>query len=166
MFSLHDIIEIAIKVELNGARTYREASEKTKDEDLAALLAFLAHDEEDHARWFRELGENAPESKASEEIESMGRAMLRGVVGDKSFSLDDVDLSKAETMAEVLDAAQELELDTAMFYQMLGGFIDDPTTLAHLETIIEEEKRHGRFLEEFLRTGQTPSKQELEHRPT
>ena len=44
----------------------------------------------------------------------------------------------------------EFERDTELFYEMLGGFIGDETTLGQLEQIIEEENRHIQVLEEFL----------------
>lgn len=166
MFTIHDIIEIAIKVETNGAKTYQEAADRTKNAGLSELLSFLARDELDHIRWFEKLASTIPEAEATKELEQMGRSMLRGVVADMSFSLDDVDLAQSKSFDEVLDAALELELDTALFYQMLAGFVNDDVTLAHLATIIEEEKRHGRFLLDYLQNGHLPSKQEYNSVPT
>lgn len=150
MFSLRDIVEIAVTIERNGEATYREAARKVGRRDLASLLTWLADQEHEHLEWFEKLGATAGGPAPSQELADKGRSMLRQVVGDSRFSLADVDLTQASSLAEVLDAAIELELDTAVFYQMLAAFVDGDDVVAQLEHIVEEEKRHGRLLTECL----------------
>jgi rubrerythrin len=150
MFSLQDIVEIAVTIERNGESTYREAAGKVGRSDLASLLRWLADQEREHLEWFEKLHGRAEGPASSSELADHGRSMLRKVVGDARFSLADVDLTQASSLAEVLDAAIELELDTVIFYQMLAAFVTGAEDLAHLEHIVEEEKRHGRQLTEYL----------------
>ena len=55
MFTLTDIIEIAVQIEKNGESTYRRAQQETSDPSLADLLGLLADEELEHQRWFAEL---------------------------------------------------------------------------------------------------------------
>jgi len=159
MFTVHDVIEIAIKIEENGEASYRQVAVEMGQESnpgLASMLTWLADQEAEHVQWFTQLKAQVTPDGVSEELESMGQKMLRNVVGDQNFSLDDVDWSQVESLEKVLDIALELEYDTAMFYQTLAGFVTDETCIQHLETIIEEEKRHGRLLLEFQQSGDVP----------
>ncbi len=154
MFSIHDILDIAIKIEENGEQTYREASRKVADPTLASLLGYLADQEAEHARWFAEQKQKSPTPvDADSALAEMGRNMLLNVVGDQSFSLSEVDLSEMDTVVEVLDAAFDLENDTVVFYEMLRGFVEDPATIEQLNAIIREEMDHARSLTEYVKTG-------------
>jgi rubrerythrin len=55
MFTLTDIIELAVQIEKNGESTYRRAQQATSDPFLADLLGRLADEELEHQRWFTEL---------------------------------------------------------------------------------------------------------------
>jgi len=156
MFSLSDVIAVAITIEENGEATYRQAAEGTARTDVAALLTWLADQEAEHVTWFRELGAEAGVKEADADLADMGQSMLKRVVGEESFNLDPADLASKESLHELLDVASQLEMDTAIFYQLLGGFVNDSDTLAHLETIIEEEKSHGRMLLELLESDEVP----------
>lgn len=158
MFSLGDIISIAIKVEENGERTYREAAAKVADERLAALLQHLADDEASHARWFAELARQLEPQAVDEQLADLGSNMLRGIVGQETFSLADADLSSAATVEQVLAVASEHEQDTILFYQMLSSFVSDPATVEQLERIIEQEQHHDQLLQSYLETGQVPAR--------
>lgn len=150
MFTLRDIVGIAVQVEQNGERTYRTAAAKVKDPKLAGLLGKLADEEASHARWFADLGGRIERIDVGDELADLGNNMLRGIVSEETFSLSDVDLARAAGVKEVLEAATELEGDTIIFYQMLASFVGDAAIVEHIEAIIEEEQRHGRLLTEYL----------------
>ena len=48
MFSLKDIIDIAVQIEQNGERVYRNAAGKIEDPSLRSLLQWLADEETQH----------------------------------------------------------------------------------------------------------------------
>lgn len=155
MFTLHDIIGIAVQVEENGERTYREAAAKVRHPQLAALLIQLADDEARHAEWFKNLGGRIDRVEVDDRLNSLGSSMLRGIVGDENFSLADVDWAKAGGVADILASATELEADTVIFYEMIRSFVNDAATLTHLDTIIEEERSHGRQLQQALEASES-----------
>ena len=151
MFSLKDIIDIAVQIERNGESVYRRAAGKMEDPSLRSLLQWLADEEARHIKWFEALIEKVPGTGKFPEQEKMGRALLQDAVGAQSFTLEDADFSSMETIEDLLNLAIELENDTVLFYKMLQPLIEDQTTLEQLHTIIHEENNHARRLREFLK---------------
>jgi len=149
MFSIEDIIDLAIQIEENGERVYRTAVEKAPNPSLASLLQWLADEEAEHIRWFCELREVANRNSVDPQLEEMGKNILRSVVGEQSFSLDEADFSKIDTVKDLLRLAIEFEKDTILFYEMIQTFVQDNQVLNHLREIIKEETRHIGLLEEY-----------------
>jgi rubrerythrin len=150
MFTLTDIIEIAVQIEKNGESTYRRAQQKTSDPALTDLLGLLADEELEHQRWFVELKGRAGTNPADKNLEALGRDLFQNILGEKAFSLDDVDLSRVPDIQAVMRIAAEFEQDTVVFYEMLEPFIEDTRSRDNLRVIIEEEKGHRRSLQERL----------------
>ena len=99
MYTFEDIRDIAIQIERNGERTYRKASEITKDPELAKILLWLADEEHRHKKWFNALQTERKLSPEHREMEAMGRALLQDMVKDQPFSLDAEQLDGAKTDA-------------------------------------------------------------------
>ncbi len=150
MFTLSEIIDLAIRIEKNGENAYRKAQEEVSNPSLASMLQWLAEEEVEHVKWFTQLKEKAATSAEDPKLEEMGKAILQSVLGDQAFSIKDADFSKTEDINSLLELSVEFEKDTVLFYEMLSAFIEDEETLSQLDKIIEEEKRHVQLLEEFL----------------
>ena len=150
MFSLQDIVDIAVQIEQNGERVYRNAAGKIEDPSLRSLLQWLADDETEHAKWFEALIDTVPGTGDFPEQEKMGRALLQNAVGAQSFTLEDADFSSMEKIEDLLKLAIEFEKDTVLFYGMLQPLIEDQKTLEQLHTIIQEEENHVRRLKKVL----------------
>jgi rubrerythrin len=150
MFSIQDIIDVAIQIEENGEQFFRNAMQKTKDPALISLLQWLADEETEHIRWFKTLKRTVQQSVEISELEKMGRALLREAVGDQRFALGDTDFSKIKQVEALLALAIKFEKDTVLFYQMLQPFMEDRETVDQLKKIVEEEERHAQKLQDFL----------------
>lgn len=150
MFSMRDVLDIAVKLEENGERIYREASRNTADPRLAELLRHLADQEAEHARWFAALPAQCPTPDTDSALARMGRGMLRNVVGEGCLSLDDVDFTRIDSVVQLLETAIDFENDTVTFFEMIAGFVQDPETLTRLQSIIQEEMRHASALVEYV----------------
>lgn len=150
MFTLTDIIEIALQIEKNGEGTYRRAQRETSEPSLAELLGLLADEELAHQQWFEAFKSRGAGQPVDAELEALGRELFQSILGEKSFSLDDADLSQAPDLQTVLRISAEFEQDTVIFYEMLEPFIADPRSRDDLRTIIAEEKNHLRILQERL----------------
>jgi len=150
MFSLRDIIDIAVQIERNGERVYRRVAGKMEDPSLRSLLQWLAEEEARHMKWFEALIDKVPETGDFPEQEKIGRALLQDAVGAQSFTLEDADFSSMKKIEDLLNLAIEFEKDTALFYGMLQPLIEDQKTLEQLHAIIQEEEAHARRLMEML----------------
>ena len=153
MFSIQDIIHLAVQIEENAEQFFLDAATKVVNPSLVSLLHWLADEEVKRAEWFSELKSKVKKTVDDPKIEDMGKAILKGALEDQTFSLSDVNFSKLDQIEELLKRAIEFEYDTILFYKMIIPFVEEELTSDSLNTIIEEEKRHIRVLEEFLRGG-------------
>lgn len=151
MFTLGEILDLAIRIEQNGEAAYRKAQKQAPHPALAALLGRLAEDEADHQKWFSRYKAEARIDQKDPNFEEMGKSILEGILGDQAFSIQEADFSRMEDLKSLLKLSLEFEKDTVLFYEMLSAFIEDEKTLNQLNRIIDEENRHVRLLEESLR---------------
>ena len=149
MFSIGDIIDLAIQIEENGEKVYRKAVDKAPNPSLSSLLQWLADEKAKHIRWFNELREVTNSTPIDPQLEELGKNILRSVVGEQSFSLDEADFSRIDTVKDLLRLAIEFQKDTILFYEMIQTFVQDNEGLDQLGEIIEEETRHIGLLEEY-----------------
>ena len=148
MFSIREIIEMAIQLEKNAEAFYREALAKMSTPVLEPVLVCLADEEREHAEWFERLKGLVEKAEADGKRGEISGAALRGLVGDQKFSLADVDLSEIDNPQALLELAVEHEKDTILFYQMLQSFIHSPETTKELDEIIAQEDQHIKLLKE------------------
>ena len=153
MFLIEDIIDLAIQIEQNAEKVYRDAQKKISNPELSSFLQWLADEEMTHAKWFSGLKKTVNIEQQDPDVAKMGKALLRDVLGSQSFSLKDADFSEIHQLSQLLSVAIEFEGDKVTFYRLLLPFIDDPATREFLESIILEEKNHIRRLKKFLKNG-------------
>lgn len=156
MFTLGEIIDLAVRIEANGQKAYRKAQEQVSDPTLASMLGWLADEEAEHEKWFYRLRENVEFNKEDSQLEEMGKSILQGILGEQAFSIEEADFSRIEDLDSLLTLSVEFEKDTILFYEMLSAFIEDEKTFNGLNRIIEEENRHVLLLEDFLANKQAP----------
>ena len=154
MFTLGEIIELAIRIEKNGENTYRKAQKEVSSPELASTLQGLADDEAEHEKWFAKLREEMDLAMEDPKLEEMGKSILRSVLGDQAFSITDADFSRIDNITSLLELSLEFEKDTIIFYEMLKEFIEDGKILSGIDKIIEEENRHVKNLEEIIEKGE------------
>ena len=142
MFSQQDILNIAIRLEENGERTYLRACAHTASNDLKSLLTWVAAEEHNHAQWFAALKERLAEGEDHALLADFSQALVEDVVQGQTFSLEEVDFTTIGTLDQMIRTFIGFEDDTVAFYELLKSFIDDPSTAAQLELIIAEERAH------------------------
>ncbi len=149
MFSAKEIIELAIKIEKNGEAVYRSAIEKVPNPELVPLLEWMADEEVKHANWFAELKHNLETKNENPFVEEMGHELFNEMLGDKNFSLKDVDFATIEEIDDLIETFIEFEKDSIIFYEVLKPFVEDPVVREYLNKIIDEEKHHIELLKEI-----------------
>ena len=142
MFLIRDIIELAIQIEQNAEKVYRNALKKISDPKFVSILQWLADEEVEHARWFRQLMHTVQTEITDAAVAAMGKSILSDALGSQSFALKNADFSKMSQLQDLVSLAVEFEKDKVIFYKMLRPFIADGETLDFLENIIAEEIHH------------------------
>ncbi len=152
MFTLKEIIDLAVRIEKNGENVYTKVQKQVRDPSLASMFQRLADEEAQHAQWFMEMREKAGSEREDPMLEKMGRDILHSVLGDQAFSIQDADFSRVEDLHSLLELSIEFEKDTVLFYKMLSAFVGDANVSKGIDRIVEEENRHIRVLEESLQS--------------
>ena len=150
MFSANEILDLAIKLEKNGELVYRDAIEKVSNPELIRLLEWMADEEVKHANWFAELKLKLDQKSANPFMEKMSRELFDDLLGDKNFSLKDVDFYSVSDIDDLIAIFIEFEKDSVRFYRVLEPFIGDPVSLESLKKIIDEENCHIKRLQELM----------------
>jgi rubrerythrin len=151
MFTIADIRDIAIQIELNGEKAYREASENAANPQIAEIFTWMADEEKRHARWFESIQSDKPLTEEQLELEKMGRQLLQEMIAGQTFSLQQNSLQNSASSEVMLAQAGSFEQDTILFYEFLKGLMDSEDSCRQLDRIIEEERRHFEQLEEMNR---------------
>jgi rubrerythrin len=142
MFSIHEVLGLAVKLEKNGEGFYRGALSRFSEPGLTSLLGWLADEELRHMEWFSAKRSSLRPVQEESDMERMGDKLLREILGDQTFSLKEVDLSSIRDSKTLLEVAIEFEKDTVLFYEMICSLIGDSETTCRLEEIIEQERSH------------------------
>jgi rubrerythrin len=149
LFSTKEIIDLAIKLEKNGEAVYRSAIEKVSMPGLVPLLEWMADEEVKHADWFAQLKLNLETKNENPFVAEMSRELFSEMLGDKNFSLKEVDFSSIENINDLVEIFIEFEKDSIIFYEILKPFVEDPVAREHLSKIIDEEESHIERLKEI-----------------
>ena len=155
MFTLYEIYDLAVQIEKNGEKFFREAVKKVSDPSLKTLFQWLADQEVRHANWFAQKKASLKVGGGTLALNEMSSQMLQDILGDQRFSLGDIDIDQIDTLEDLLSIAMEFEEDTIIFFGMLKSLIDDDEIIEGMDEIIEEEKRHIQVLQDYRKTGES-----------
>lgn len=150
MFTIKEILDIAVRIEENGESVYRRAMEKISNPEFVSLLEWMADEEVNHAKWFSEMRQAVETLSKNPFVQEMNQEFFNDLMGDQSFSLKEVDFSQVHSINEMIDIFIEFEKDSILFYEILLPFIQDEDVLTQLYKIIAEEKSHIDKLREFI----------------
>ncbi len=150
MFTMDDLLEIAIKMEENAGSVYIRAAEKINHKELKSMLTWMAGQETSHVLWFADLKNKFSLEIDEADLKEMAPQALQDMIGEKTLSLEDVDFNKIKTVSKLLETFIYFENDTIMFYELLKMFIQEEKVLKGLKQIILEEKKHIKELKTMM----------------
>ena len=150
MFSLVEVIAIAVQLEKNGEKTYRKALETSENTALNDLLQWMAEEERAHAEQFSQLQEKLADDEENRLAKKMSDSLVENFIKGQTFSLEEVDFSALKNAEELINTFVEFEKDTILFYGMLKSFMLDENIIRQLEGIIAEEEIHVKKLQGLL----------------
>jgi len=142
MFSILEIIDIAIQLEKNGEQVYRRAAGQVDDDEIRKMLLWFADEEVRHAEFFSSLKRDVEENAGEHFNADMSRELIDRFIRDQMFSLKDVDFSRIDDLEELLNIFLEFEEDTLQFFEMLKPFVTDAKDVEKIDQILAEEKAH------------------------
>ncbi|MDA8123886.1 MAG: ferritin family protein [Deltaproteobacteria bacterium] len=152
VFDASDIVEVAIRIEENGAAFYRKAAGIVRNSEVKALFLHLAKEEGDHRETFMNLRTAmAPPFSQAEGYDEQYAAYLHSYV-DHILVFNDEALS--QEIAKVCDEtsafnfAIQREFESILYYQEIRGLLR-PDQREAIEKIIAEERKHFMVLTEM-----------------
>lgn len=150
IFEAKEIFKFAIRIEENGERFYRFASNLTGDEETKKIFNHLADEEVKHKKTFTQLLSEITKDVSFENYSDDYFDYLRYYVDNVIFN--DEDLAKQEKeVKDVLSAvkfAMQKELDSVLYYHEVEKFVS-PKQKDLIEGIIAEERKHYARLSEM-----------------
>ena len=154
-YNAEEILQIAEKIELNGAKFYRRAAENAADEGSRSMLLELAEMEDGHYQTFVAMRESLPAGAGLGDPDGLAAGYLGafadGAVFDVSADPSE-DLSGDESPEEIIRIAIGLEKDSIALYVGLRAIVPAELGRDKIEDVITEEMGHvtllaGRFME-------------------
>lgn len=142
MIEKKDILNIAVRIEENGEKFYKEVAEKAKTYELKELLNVLASDEVKHREVFMNILKNLnfSDEPLSQEYQNYLKAyterlIFQGNPSDFSEKMNSFDQLWA------LDFAIQRELDSILYYYELKNVVAEKDHTL-IDRIIAEERTH------------------------
>lgn len=150
-----EILEIAERIEQNGADFYQKAADIFDDPDISGMFLRLAEWEAKHEAIFANMRRQLLESGTETDTHIPSREKLSDaqvMAGLAVFGIrpepSDV-LSGKENEADIIRGAIEREKDSIVFYTGLKGFAPSEENVDIINSIINEELEHIRILNRF-----------------
>lgn len=150
IFNADEIFEMALKIEQNGEKFYRDSAQKVKDSETQDFLAGLADMELEHQRIFKGMKSalTAADQKAMTfDPNNETGLYLASLANTKVFFEKDIDTSGLEG---IFKSALAAEKDSIAFYLGMKDLVPAGSGREKIEEIIKEEMRHIRILSERL----------------
>ncbi len=160
-FNAQEILDIAIRIEHNGAAFYRKAAADRQPGEDRTFLLELAAMEKDHERIFTAIRDNVPDMPHNEFMPDDGTsgayldAMADYHGGEGSQPAVD-QLTGNETLTDVIRIAIDLEMKSIMYYNSLKSMVPPDAGRERVEEVIAEERRHVVVLHRELHRIQSP----------
>jgi len=146
--SSDEALEIAQRIEQNGARFYRRAAELKSLEKEKEILLKLARMEDDHEKYFRTMQDELSDAERSQKaLDPFGEMLMYlEAMADMSGgegSLKAIEsLTGDESLLTILYKAIELEKESILYYVGLKDMVPSESAKKKIDEIISEEKSH------------------------
>jgi len=153
VFSAHEILDIALNIENEGFKFYKDMTEKARDESARSTFEFLASQEKEHIVTFRELlkrfEEEAQELVNWDEATEYLKTLSEHKVFPDAGTLKE--MFKDSSPEDVVKYSIEREKDSIIFYYDLLEILADHEAKEAVKKIIKEEKKHVVILRDLLK---------------
>lgn len=145
-FTANDIFEMAVKIEQNGAKFYRDAAKSVDGEKHKEFLLELARMEDDHEITFANMQKELKDVKAFStafDPDDDNALYLKALADTRVFFEKEQPDSSLKT---ILSCAIQTEKDSIAFYLGMKEIIPLKMGQSKIDDIIKEEMNHIRIL--------------------
>ena len=159
-YSVKELVEMAIGLELNGEAFYRALADKADRKDIIAIYNGLAIEEKKHLNSFQRLLKSLGEYKSPEANNEEYMLYLKALGENTVFSTAPEAQQRAATLSsqiEALNIGIQAEKDSILFFQGMRDFLQ-PTDHRFVLAIIREEQAHLKQLSDLKATIEKKSK--------
>jgi rubrerythrin len=147
-FNADEVLEVAVRIEENGAKFYRKAADIQSEAENRAFLEKLASMEDEHGLTFIEMRQQLTEEERegqvfdpNGEISLYLNALADTHGGEGTPSVAD-SLTGQETFQEILKIAIDLEKNSILHYLGLRDMVPPRLGKDKVDAIISEERKH------------------------
>jgi rubrerythrin len=162
-FNVFEILQVAEKVELRGARFYLKAGELFKDSQRRDIYHKLASWKARHAKIWARLRKRFSEKTGEfgtfdpDNYVLSNPGVMAGLTWFDSKQAGLRRLTGCETKQEILRDAVRRENEIIVFYQGLKDFARDPASQGVVDQIVGQENRHITLILQLLQQVSTTS---------
>ncbi|OGR28564.1 MAG: rubrerythrin [Desulfobacterales bacterium RIFOXYA12_FULL_46_15] len=145
-FNADDILEMAVKIEQNGAIFYRDAAGRVEGEKNKNFLLELARMEDEHEIIFSNLKK---ELTAQEKLITTFDPEDENILYLKAFADSKVFFKKEipdNNLQSILNCAIGTEKDSIAFYLGVKELVPEKSGRSRIDAVIKEEMGHIRLL--------------------
>lgn len=154
--SAFDVLAIAEKIERNGEKFYRKASELVEDLASGRVFRDLAIWEAKHAELFRDMKQRLSQQRwelgtfEPAKLDLPGAQVMAGLAVFAIGPAPAKELTGNECREDIFRIAIQKERDSIVYYAGLRAFVPSAADRTVVEEIIKEEMRHVRILQQAL----------------
>ncbi|MGD2173856.1 MAG: ferritin family protein [Candidatus Brocadiaceae bacterium] len=148
LYNAGEVFEMALEIERNGERFYRQAAGAADDPEIARALDALAEMESDHAELFARLkGELPADASPAIPYDPDGDVAryLRAAADNHVFNVyrdEPQHLSEKRAAEDILGAALQFEKDTVVFFLGIREMVPPELGRSEVDQLIKEEMAH------------------------
>jgi len=143
MFDASEIFQLAIRIEENGEKFYRQMSEKFDEPELKELFTFLAQEEVGHQKVYQEILSTFESYEPHESYPGEYFAYLRSYADNIIFSQKEFEkrMNEIDNAYAAIEFAIGAELNSILYYQEVKKMVSEKNH-EKIEKIINEERKH------------------------
>ncbi len=156
-FNADEVLEMAERIERNGAAFYRKAAEVVSEPSQQKRLQELAAWEDEHRGTFASMRAQLTEKEREPQVfdPDDDNSLYLAAMADRNVFDVDADLtallSSDATLEDILKIAIGAEKDSIVFYVGMQPFLPERLGKGKVDDIINEEKGHIALLSRELR---------------
>lgn len=149
LFDVSEILKIALTIEENGIKFYREYAQKEENGKVKEIFSYLAEEEVIHKKLFGEMLSKIEKYEQEESYSGEYLEYFRSYVDNIIFNRKKIDkeISQIKDTLSAIDFAINRELDSIFYYSEIKNLVPK-SQRDKIDMIIEEERKHFLKLQE------------------